>query len=115
MVPQAPPLCRRNPDAPLQLRNVYNTSALVDPSGGTTALSSTAAYSIPDIMAAYLDRNETTYLDTAESYWQPGGSSPFTMRVRIRVPQNLVTYKPHIFEMLKFGWIQWLATYVLVR
>jgi transmembrane protein 231 len=35
--------------------------------------------------------------------------------VRIRVPpRETITYRPHIFEMLKFGWIQFLATYVIL-
>ncbi|MEW5312578.1 MAG: hypothetical protein WDW38_004202 [Sanguina aurantia] len=46
---------------------------------------------------------------------QAGNSDTFTLSMRIRIPPNqLVYYRPMVIEMLKGGWIQFLATFAVL-
>lgn len=47
---------------------------------------------------------------------QGGGGQAFTVDARIRVPRHqVVLYRPGLLEVLKWGWVQFLATAWLVH
>ncbi|EFJ52331.1 hypothetical protein VOLCADRAFT_102995 [Volvox carteri f. nagariensis] len=46
---------------------------------------------------------------------QGGTRKGFELRMRIRIPANqIIYYRPQTIEMLKFAWIQWLATFIVL-
>lgn len=67
------------------------------------------------ILESYFDRNETTIFDTSYTSWQAGDATHgFTSDILIRIPAfQQVFYKPSTIEILKFGWIQFLASFVV--
>ena len=86
----------------------------------------TPKYSIHDLTMKSLigeiqRRNFTTYYTNALKTWSPrpeattplnrdaSSSRPFKLHATIRVPEQEVTYIPSLSEMLKFGFIQYLA------
>ena len=110
----------RMPDANTPL--LGNQKAL-NPYKGNTE---TPKYSIQDLTMKSLigeiqKRNFTTYYKNALKTWSPrpeattplnrdaSSSRPFKLHATIRVPEQEVTYIPSLSEMLKFGFIQYLA------
>ncbi|KXZ47076.1 hypothetical protein GPECTOR_38g313 [Gonium pectorale] len=67
------------------------------------------------ILKAYLDRNYTTTYANQYPVWTGGTRNAFELQIRVRIPANqVVYYRPQVIEMLKGGWIQWLATYIVL-
>ena len=78
-------------------------------------LQATSKLKINSLLEDYFDRNETTVFDKSYETWQAGyGTSGFTSDILIRIPPfQQVVYKPSTIEILKFGWIQFLASFVV--
>ena len=72
---------------------------------------------VSKILESYFDRNETTVFESSYAAWQAGDASHglgFTTDILVRVPSHQeVLYKPTTIEILKFGWIQFLASFVV--
>mmetsp|Transcript_6191 Transcript_6191/g.13482 ORF Transcript_6191/g.13482 Transcript_6191/m.13482 type:complete len:317 (-) Transcript_6191:902-1852(-) len=67
------------------------------------------------IIKSYLDRNYTTTYSNVFPVWKPSQGLGFELNMRIRIPPNqVVWYRPQVIEQLKFGWIQFLATYIVL-
>ena len=55
-------------------------------------------------------RNLTINLANDFSLWTPGsGSDQFTVSARLRYPEQSLTYSPGLWQLLKWGWVQYLA------
>ncbi|KAI8907890.1 transmembrane protein [Gorgonomyces haynaldii] len=69
-----------------------------------------------NIMSTYMARNVITEFNSPPPIWSafrdPG--SPFSIYIRVRVPETRVVYRPSVLEVLKNGWIQYLSLLVLV-
>ncbi|MEW5302682.1 MAG: hypothetical protein WDW36_005441 [Sanguina aurantia] len=77
-----------------------------------TATQPSIQYEFQKILGSYLARNYTTLYTNNHPVWKAGNSDTFTLSMRIRIPPNqLVYYRPMVIEMLKGGWIQFLATF----
>lgn len=71
---------------------------------------------VSSILEDYFFRNETTVLSENYASWEAGSAehSGFVADVLVRVPPNqALVYKPSTIEILKFGWIQFLASFVV--
>lgn len=94
--------------------SVYNTPLL----NSTTPLvqsvvQPTVQLELQSILQGYLSRNYTTSYQNYNPVWMSGIRDSFTLNMRIRIPPHqVVYYRPAPIEMLKGGWIQWLATFV---
>lgn len=68
------------------------------------------------IMAVYSQRNETTFLTKTSAVWLPSaGEDEFVVSARIQVPAHqVILYKAMRLELLKFGWIQFLAIFAII-
>jgi transmembrane protein 231 len=73
------------------------------------------------MLGAYSMRNLTTYVGNEQQVWTPGpgGSADamlsFTMTVQLRIPEELVRYQPGFWEMIKYGWVQYLSIFLVVK
>jgi hypothetical protein len=69
------------------IRNTY-TDSILDLGRTDGRVRDVSDFSIPRIMAGYLDRNETTALKTGSALWVPGDAAAagFTVNARIRIP-----------------------------
>ncbi|CAG9462255.1 unnamed protein product [Pedinophyceae sp. YPF-701] len=91
------------------VRTVYDEDILADPGSGTGALKPGGEINLPDLVAAYLDRNETTALGNVHTVWQASGGASaagFELRVKVRVPEQVVVAKTARAQLLKWGWVQ---------
>ncbi|MEW5302683.1 MAG: hypothetical protein WDW36_005441 [Sanguina aurantia] len=80
-----------------------------------TATQPSIQYEFQKILGSYLARNYTTLYTNNHPVWKAGNSDTFTLSMRIRIPPNqLVYYRPMVIEMLKGGWIQFLATFAVL-
>eukprot|EP00775_Hariotina_reticulata_P002408 gene2408-2712_t len=60
-------------------------------------------------------RNITTRYDNQYPVWKAGNSRRFVVDVKIRIPPHQVhLYRPSTSEMLKWGWVQFAATFWVV-
>ncbi|KAJ3104284.1 hypothetical protein HDU97_009360 [Phlyctochytrium planicorne] len=68
------------------------------------------------IVASFLERNVRTTFAFTSPIWQSprGQSEPFTLTGRVRFPEDKFLYRPGSLEVIKFGYIQFLAHFVLV-
>ena len=78
-------------------------------------LQATSKLKVGSLLEDYFDRNETTTFEKSYDAWQAGDTSyGFTTDILIRIPSHQqVLYKPTTIEILKFGWIQFLASFVV--
>ncbi|GBF99452.1 hypothetical protein Rsub_11938 [Raphidocelis subcapitata] len=109
--------------APLQRQayeSAYDSPLFTAPqSRGAAALQAEGLVDLPGLLARYADRNQTAVFVPSYSVWTAAGSSGggFTLNVRVRVPPHqLVLYRrvPSLGESLKWGWVQFLATFAAV-
>ena len=95
-------------------RREYLVDLLVDgePDG---YLQASSKLKISSILEEYFFRNETTVFDTSYSAWQPGEAKHgFQANVLVRIPPfQEIVYKPATIEILKFGWILFLASFIV--
>ncbi|GIL45719.1 hypothetical protein Vafri_2888 [Volvox africanus] len=96
--------------------SVYDVSILNSTTPSVqTAVQPTLELELQSILANYLSRNYTTLYTNDYPVWIGGTRNGFELRMRIRIPPNqVVYYRPQTIEMLKFGWIQWLATFIVL-
>ncbi|GLC34480.1 hypothetical protein PLESTM_000203300 [Pleodorina starrii] len=96
--------------------SVYNVPILNSTTPSVqTAVQPTLALEMQSILSNYLSRNYTTLYTNNYPVWTAGTRNSFELRMRIRIPPNQVAYyRPQTIEMLKFGWIQWLATFIVL-
>lgn len=107
-------LNQKNPITDRQHNGIYNIPML-NSSTPPSALAAQGSTTLEfhNILKSYLDRNYTTAYTNNYPVWRPGQGNSFELTMRIRIPPNqLVYYRPQMIEMLKFGWIQFLATYI---
>ncbi|KAG2432865.1 hypothetical protein HXX76_008597 [Chlamydomonas incerta] len=81
----------------------------------STAVQPSVALEMQSILSSYLTRNFTTTYSNNYPVWVSGTGTSFNLQMRIRIPPNqVIFYRPQAIEMLKFGWIQWLATFIVL-
>ena len=76
---------------------------------------SQSAYTInfEDILSDYVWRNYSTAYSNQYPVWKAGPGNSFQLVMKVQIPPNqVVWYRPQTLEMLKFGWIQFLATFI---
>mmetsp|Transcript_7882 Transcript_7882/g.15352 ORF Transcript_7882/g.15352 Transcript_7882/m.15352 type:complete len:315 (-) Transcript_7882:171-1115(-) len=95
----------------------YNTPILnsTQPTNAS-AVQPQSQIQIASILQNYLDRNYTTLYANYYPVWHAGAvSTDFTLDIRIRIPSaDVVKIRPQEIEMLKHGWIQFLATFAVI-
>lgn len=65
---------------------------------------------LASMLSAYSARNLSLRLDNHYSLWAPGRGSPeFTVRAEVRYPVQRLTYRPGLWQVLKWGWVQYLS------
>jgi len=73
------------------------------------------------LLSSYNTRNLTTFVGNEQQVWTagPGGSAdaklPFTITVQLRIPDELVRYQPGFWEMCKYGLVQYVAIFFVVK
>lgn len=73
------------------------------------------------ILGEYSLRNITTYVSVPTSVWTPGdagksdGSTMFSIVARLRIPEEVVRYRPGFWETMKYFWMQYVAVFLAVR
>ena len=96
-----------------EVRRVYMERAL-EPGRPGGAHRAEAALRFGPVLSAYRARNETTVLADSQAVWEKGVGGDFELTVSVRVPPvEEVVVRPRRIEVLKFGWIQFLATLVV--
>ncbi|XP_004842891.1 transmembrane protein 231 isoform X2 [Heterocephalus glaber] len=68
-------------------------------------------YDLTRIVAAYQERNVTTVLNNPNPIWLVGRASeaPFVINAVIRYPEEVISYQPGFWEMIKFAWVQYVS------
>ncbi|GFR40099.1 hypothetical protein Agub_g651 [Astrephomene gubernaculifera] len=99
-----------------QYNAIYNVPMLNSTTPSVqVAVQPTIEFELQSILKAYLDRNYTTLYTNQYPVWMGGSRNGFELDMRIRIPPNqIVHYRPQVIEMLKGGWIQWLATFIVL-
>ncbi|CAK8688968.1 unnamed protein product [Clavelina lepadiformis] len=97
---------------PLRHRGVdtrFNTT-IVD-----SADSSASTYDLSTIFSAYSQRNLTTQFLNKYPVWKSGrgAQQPFTIEVIISYPTETITYQPGFWELIKWGWVQYVTILLL--
>ncbi|XP_004226312.4 transmembrane protein 231-like [Ciona intestinalis] len=97
---------------PLRHRGVdvrYNTS-IVD-----SASLSASTYDLTNIFSSYTQRNITTIFPNNYPVWKSGrgATQPFTIQVIIDYPTETITYQPGFWELIKWGWVQYVTILLL--
>ncbi|KAJ1344357.1 hypothetical protein BSLG_001092 [Batrachochytrium salamandrivorans] len=75
-----------------------------------------SALTWPRIVSDYLDYDARTIYNPVVPIWSTSRSTgqSFTISVKIRIPKDRIAYRPALLEILKHGWIQYLACLVIV-
>jgi transmembrane protein 231 len=66
------------------------------------------------IMQDYHHRDLKTVVQNDYAVWRPSKGSSFIINGHFKIPKNRVYYTPGSAEVLKNGWIQYLAYFILV-
>jgi len=74
-------------------------------------------YDLNRIFQVYSSRNLTTKLDNSYYTWKTGRGStePFTIQLSINYPVTTILYSTGFWELVKWGWVQYLAIYVVIK
>ncbi|TPX58741.1 hypothetical protein PhCBS80983_g02932 [Powellomyces hirtus] len=75
-----------------------------------------SALSWSRIVSRYADRDVRTIFQHEKPVWTAGRSTTEAFKIsgRVRYPRQAVRYLPGLWEVLKYGWIQYLAYFILV-
>lgn len=67
------------------------------------------------ILGSYKSRNISTHFMDPYPVWKIGASSnnKFTINAKVTYPEELITYRPGIWQILKTAWIQYLSILVI--
>ncbi|XP_018411377.1 PREDICTED: transmembrane protein 231 [Nanorana parkeri] len=102
-------LQQRQPLRHQGLDTTYNVSII----NGSSLYAS--SYDLTNIISSYQERNVTTVLNNPSPIWLVGrgASDPFVVNAVIRYPVETITYQPGFWEMIKFGWIQYVSVLLI--
>merc|ERR1712054_671192 len=73
------------------------------------------------MLSSYNTRNLTTFVSNEQTLWTPGpggskdASQKFTVTIQLRIPEEVVRYQPGFWEMIKYGWVQYLSIFFVVK
>ncbi|XP_065827197.1 transmembrane protein 231-like [Oscarella lobularis] len=73
-------------------------------------------YDVVDILRMYESRNESIYLSNVNRIWRndySSSSEKFTLSGVIRYPNQVISYRPNFWQIIKEAWIQYLAILVV--
>ncbi|KAF8056360.1 TMEM231 [Scenedesmus sp. PABB004] len=84
---------------------------LPDGAGGPGALGGEAALDLAALLRSYQARNATTVFANHYGVWKAGSGQDFVVDATVRLPSQVITYRPGPSEMLKWGWVQFVATW----
>nr|CAB3267077.1 transmembrane protein 231-like [Phallusia mammillata] len=72
-------------------------------------------YDLTNILSSYSQRNVTTVYAPNYPIWKSGrgASQPFTIEVIITYPTETITYTPGFWELIKWGWVQYVTILLL--
>ncbi|BFZ12865.1 hypothetical protein BsWGS_15904 [Bradybaena similaris] len=87
----------------------YNDT-LVDPASPYAE-----TYTLANIFRAYSSRNVTTVLQDPVNIWSAGrpGDSPFKISVLINYPEEVISYSPGFWYLIKWGWVQYVSVLLI--
>ncbi|CAG5121819.1 unnamed protein product [Candidula unifasciata] len=87
----------------------YNNT-LVDPASPYAE-----TYSLASIFKAYSSRNVTTLLQDPMKIWSAGraGDSPFRVSVLVNYPEEVISYTPGFWYLIKWGWVQYVSVLLI--
>merc|ERR1712168_1755418 len=66
-----------------------------------------------DILEKYTARNLSIHVGNDFTVWKQGHSQHFNIQATLRYPVQSVQYKPGFWQMVKWGWVQYLALLVI--
>jgi len=92
-------------------RTTYNTSIIPKSNGGIDSMDQVL---FTTILENYLKRNETTYLANPAPVWMAGKGDEFILEARLHIPQAQIRYQPGVLETLRYGFLQFLAVYIVI-
>ena len=72
-------------------------------------LPSGAAATAADVLAQYASCNDTAVLLAQPPLWTPGVGDAFDATITLRVPSQLTSRTPGLFEALKLAFVQYIA------
>ncbi|KAG1675789.1 hypothetical protein FOA52_012445 [Chlamydomonas sp. UWO 241] len=109
-------LSQRTPITDRKYNDIYNTKMLTSDTPTTQqAVQPATELQFSQILRSYNSNNYTTYYGNTYPVWKSGSGNTFEIVMTIRIPANqVVWYRPQVIEMLKFGWIQFLVTWVVL-
>ena len=72
-------------------------------------------YSLPTIFKNYVSRNLTTYINSPYTLWSTGrgAGQPFVLSATIAFPEELFTYTPGFWYLIKWGWVQYVSVLLI--
>ena len=74
----------------------------------------TGPQKLTDIVRDYAARNVSIRLDNAYQVWSRGaGAQKFVVEVDINYPVESVEYRPGLWQVVKWGWVQYLSVLVI--
>lgn len=74
-----------------------------------------ADYDLTTILGNYVQRNITTVYAPNYPVWKSGrgATQPFTIEVIVNFPTETITYTPGFWELIKWGWVQYVTILLL--
>lgn len=85
----------------------------------TSVINSTSIYAenyyLPTIFKNYVDRNLTTYISAPYTVWSTGRGTgqPFVLSATIAYPEEIFTYMPGFWYLIKWGWVQYVSVLLI--
>jgi len=72
-------------------------------------------YDLNVILGSYANRNVTTVYSPQYPVWKSGRGpeQPLTIEVNVNYPNEVIVYQPGFWELIKNGWIQYVAILLL--
>jgi len=71
-------------------------------------------FALAGLLSRYQARNLTTRLANSYTVWQPGPAGPqFSLTASLRYPVQTLRYQPGFWQVIKWGWVQYLAILVV--
>ena len=103
---------RMDQKTPLRHRGVDTrfNSSIID-----SSRLSVSAYDFTNIFQSYTSRNITTVYTNNYPIWKDGrgATQPFVLQVIVNYPTEVIVYQPGFWELIKWGWVQYVAILLL--